>query len=75
MSNEYKRTLQRFEDAVRACERAELSDTSLEAKVELVREYECAKFALRQKLQYRALAAEQRADGRDWASGIDKGDK
>lgn len=71
MSNEYKRTLQRFEDAVRACERPGPIETVAARRSE----YERAKFALVQKLQYRALAAEQRADGRDWASGIDKGDK
>lgn len=61
MSNGYKQALQRFEDAVRAHEMIGAQHPEDHAAIE--REYEQAKAALVRKLQYRALAAEQRAAG------------
>lgn len=61
MSNEYKATLERFEQAVRAHDNRGAQPPGDWHSID--REYEEAKRALVQKLQYRQLAAEQRNHG------------
>lgn len=58
VSNEYKRTLQEFEDAVRAHEVMGLNPPEEHAGIQ--RRYDNAKRKLVGKLQYRQLAAEER---------------
>lgn len=54
MSNAYKAALQRFEDSIRAIERAAVSSNTTATKMsELAQEYDFAKRHLVQKLTYR----------------------